>query len=246
MGTTSIILAMIEEGAFADCDLMPSDPVREMHRVSHDVSLSHRLMLNSGEELTALEIQYVLLDRAEKFCAGRPDHDADVMTRDVLDRWRLVLDQLSEDPQRAANSVDWVAKYSLMTGYIKRDSLTWDDPRLQLIDLQYSDLRPGKGLAHKLVAAGRLDRIVDEAEVLNAVEHPPTNTRAFFRGECMRRYPEAVAAASWDSVVFDLDGHESLLRVPTLEPTRGTKEHVGDLLDSCSSAEALVAALMAE
>jgi proteasome accessory factor A len=246
MGTTSIILSMIEEGAFADCDLMPSDPVREMHRVSHDVSLSHRLLLNSGEELTALEIQYALLDRAEKFCAERPDHDADVMTRDVLNRWRLVLDQLSEDPQRAANSVDWVAKYSLMTGYIKRDSLTWDDPRLQLIDLQYSDLRPGKGLAHKLVAAGRLDRIVNEAEVLNAVEHPPTNTRAFFRGECMRRYPESVAAASWDSVVFDLDGHESLLRVPTLEPTRGTQEHVGALLDTCSSAEALVAALMAE
>jgi len=246
MGTTSIILAMIEEGAFADCDLMPADPVREMHSVSHDVSLRHRLQLNSGEELTALEIQYALLDRAEKFCSDRPDHDADVMTRDVLDRWRLVLDQLSEDPQRAANSVDWVAKYSLMTGYIKRDSLTWDDPRLQLIDLQYSDLRPGKGLAHKLVAAGRLDRIVDEAEVLNAVEHPPTNTRAFFRGECMRRYPESVAAASWDSVVFDLDGHESLLRVPTLEPTRGTKEHVGALLDTCSTAEALVAALMAE
>ena len=246
MGTTSIILAMIEEGALADCDLMPADPVRDMHRVSHDITLSKRLLLNSGEELTAIDIQYALLDRAEKFCSQHPDHDADVMTKDVLERWRRVLDQLSEDPLRAANTVDWVAKYSLMTGFIKRDSLSWDDPRLQLIDLQYSDLRPGKGLANKLVAAGRLDRIVDEVEVFNAVEHPPTNTRAYFRGECMRRYPESVAAASWDSVVFDLEGHESLLRVPTLEPTRGTKDHVGALLESSPSAEALVDALMAE
>jgi proteasome accessory factor PafA2 len=246
MGTTSIVLAMIEEGALADCDLMPADPVREMHRVSHDVTLSNRLLLNSGEELTALEIQYELLGRAEKFCSERPDYDVDLMTKDVLARWRLVLDQLSTDPQLAAKSVDWAAKYALMTGYINRDALTWEDPRLQLIDLQYSDLRPGKGLAKKLMAAGRLDKIVDESEVVDAVGHPPSNTRAYFRGECMRRYPESVAAASWDSIVFDLDGHEALLRVPTLEPTRGTKEHVGALLDACASAEALVAALVAE
>jgi proteasome accessory factor A len=112
--------------------------------------------------------------------------------------------------------------------------------------LQYSDLRPGKGLARKLEAAGRLQRIATEDEVLSAVECAPTDTRAYFRGECMRRYPESVAAASWDSVVFDLAGHESLLRVPTLEPTRGTKESVGILLDSCASAVELVDALMAE
>jgi proteasome accessory factor A len=62
----------------------------------------------------------------------------------------------------------------------------------------------------------------------------------------MRRYPDAIAAASWDSVVFDLVGHESLLRVPTLEPTRGTREHVGAVLESSPTAEELVAALMAE
>jgi hypothetical protein len=52
-----------------------------------------------------------------------------------------------------------------------------------------------------------------------------------------------VAAASWDSVIFDVPGRESLQRVPTLEPLRGTKAHVGQLLDRCKTAAELVAAL---
>jgi len=72
---------------------------------------------------------------------------------------------------------------------------------------------------------------------------PPDDTRAYFRGECLRRYPEQVAAASWDSVVFDIPGHESLLRVPTLEPLRGTREHVGALLDASPTPQDLIAAL---
>ena len=57
------------------------------------------------------------------------------------------------------------------------------------------------------------------------------------------KYAESVAAASWDSVIFDIPGRESLQRVPTLEPLRGTKAHVGELLDRCRSAAELVAAL---
>ena len=52
---------------------------------------------------------------------------------------------------------------------------------------------------------------------------PPEDTRAYFRGRCLAKYADAVAAASWDSVIFDLPGRESLQRVPTLEPLRGTQ-----------------------
>jgi len=74
---------------------------------------------------------------------------------------------------------------------------------------------------------------------------PPVDTRAWFRGECLRRYGDAVAAASWDSVIFDIPGRQSLQRVPTLEPLRGSKAHVGDLLDACASAAELVDSLTA-
>ena len=72
-----------------------------------------------------------------------------------------------------------------------------------------------------------------------AITEPPENTRAYFRGECLRRFGADVAAASWDSVIFDLGG-DSLVRIPTLEPLRGSRAHVGKLLDSVHSASELV------
>jgi len=143
----------------------------------------------------------------------------------------------------AARELDWVAKLKVLEGYRSRDGLSWTHPRLQLVDLQYSDIRPDKGLYNRLAVGGRMIRLVDEKDVTRAIDYPPDDTRAYFRGRCLRQYPDAVAAASWDSVIFDIPGRESLQRVPTLEPLRGTRAHVGELLDRCETAAELVAAL---
>jgi len=138
-----------------------------------------------------------------------------------------------------AQELDWVAKLQLLEGYRSRDGLGWGSPRLALVDLQYADVRPERGLYQRLVARGSMKTLVSEDEVTRAMTVPPTDTRAFFRGECLRRYPGHVSAASWDSVIFDV-GRESLVRIPTLEPLRGTREHVGALLDRCATAAELV------
>jgi len=151
-----------------------------------------------------------------------------------------LLTDLERDPFSAADRVDWVAKLSLMEGYRRRDDLDWNSPRLQLVDLQYSDIRPERGLALLLEARGSLRRITDDAAVERAISRPPEDTRAYFRGECMRRFTDSIAAASWDSVIFDVAGHESLQRVPTSEPLKGTRAHVGHLLDQAESAEDLI------
>lgn len=241
MGVTALVLSMLEDGALRDLDLMPLEPVAEMHRVSHDVSLDHRIALSGGRRMTALELQGVLADRAGDVLDARGDHDP--QTRDVLDRWRSVLARLAEDPMQCAGEIDWVAKLRLLEAYRTRDDLDWSSHRLQAIDLQYSDVRPDRGLAARLEQRGQLEMLVTDDEVEEAVTQPPADTRAYFRGECLRRYPEAVAAASWDSVVFDIPSSDQLLRVPTMEPLRGTREHVGHLLDGAADAGALIAAL---
>jgi proteasome accessory factor A len=142
-----------------------------------------------------------------------------------------------------SHELDWVAKLELLEGYRRRDVLAWDAPKLQLIDLQYSDVRQEKGLYNQFAARGRMERMTDETAIDWAIDNPPEDTRAYFRGRCLRQYADSVAAASWDSVIFDIPGRESLQRVPTLEPLRGTKAHVGDLLDRCRTAADLVAAL---
>jgi Pup amidohydrolase len=108
----------------------------------------------------------------------------------------------------------------LLQGYRSRDSLGWDHPRLQLVDLQYSDMRLERGLYNWLAARNRMVRLTHDAAVDRAIENPPEDTRAYFRGRCLRRYPESVAAASWDSVIFDIPGRESLQRVLSHPPGR--------------------------
>ena len=240
MGTTSLVLAMIEDD-FLDVDLVLSAPVREMHAVSHDPELQHLVTTVSGRRLTAVQVQLELLEQARKYVEQRIDPDPD--TVDVLERWESVLVRLESDPSSLSRELDWVAKLSLMQGYIDRDGIDWGHPRLELVDLQYSDVRPEKGLAQRLQARGALERITTDAEVSRAVDTPPEDTRAWFRGECMRRYPDAIAAASWDSVIFDIPGEAALQRVPTLEPLRGTKAHVGDLLERSATAAELLASL---
>ena len=240
VGTTSLVLAMIEAG-FLSTDLSVDTPVAALRAVSHDPTLEHKLTLRDGRHLTAVELQQQYLELAGRYVdqAG----EADAQTRDVLERWAAVLDRLRTDPMLCATELDWVAKLRLLEQYRSRDGLDWDDAKLHLIDLQYSDLRPEKGLYHRLVRAGRMQRLLEDSAVEAAMHDPPEDTRAWFRGRCLEKYGEHVAAASWDSVIFDLPGRDSLQRVPTLDPLRGSRAHVGDLVEGCDSAVELVRAL---
>jgi Pup amidohydrolase len=242
VGTTALVLAMIED-RFIGTDLSVDQPVRSLRAVSHDPGLAHLLTLNDGRKLTAVQLQMEYLDLAKKYVEDRFGSDADPQTLDVLARWESVLNRLEVDAFQCARELDWVAKLQLLDQYRDRDGLEWDDAKLHLIDLQYADVRPDKGLYHRLVRLGRMERLLEDAEVAAAMHHPPEDTRAYFRGRCLERYADQIAAASWDSVIFDLPGRESLQRVPTVDPLRGSRAHVGELLDRCATAEALFEAL---
>ncbi|MDT0269942.1 depupylase/deamidase Dop [Streptomyces sp. DSM 44915] len=242
LGTTALVLSMIEDG-FIAVDLAVDQPVRTLHRVSHDPSLRELVTLRSGRRLTAVQLQMEYFELARKYVEERWGADADEQTVDVLTRWEDVLTRLESDPMSLANELDWVAKRELLEGYRRRDGLDWEAARLHLVDLQYSDIRPDKGLYNRLVARGRMRTLLDEDEVAAARREPPEDTRAYFRGRCLERYADHVAAASWDSVIFDLPGRDSLQRVPTMDPLRGTREHVEGLLERSGTAEDLVRAL---
>jgi proteasome accessory factor A len=242
IGTTSLVLAMIED-RYITRDLAVDGPVAALRAVSHDPTLRRTISLKDGRTLTGIQLQLEYLDLAKKYVEDRYGADADPQTKDVLERWESVLDRLERDPMLCAAELDWVAKLKLLQSYRERDGLGWDDAKLHLIDLQYADIRPEKGLYHRLVRAGRIKRLLDDAVVEAAMHEPPNDTRAYFRGRCLEKYAENVAAASWDSVIFDLPGRESLQRVPTIDPLRGTRKSVGALLDSCATASQLFDAL---
>jgi proteasome accessory factor A len=235
LGATSLVLDLIEEGMDLT-DLALARPVHAVHVLSRDPSLRATVALADGRELTGLALQRIYLDRVAKLVDSR---DPDPRAADIVQTWAGVLDLLERDPMECAEILDWPAKLRLLEGFRNRENLSWSAPRLHLVDLQYSDVRLDKGLYNRLVARGSMKRLVTEQQVLDAVDNPPTDTRAYFRGECLRRFGADIAAASWDSVIFDLGG-DSLVRIPTLEPLRGSKAHVGALLDSVDTAAELV------
>jgi proteasome accessory factor A len=239
VGVTAIILAMIEDDELHGLDLTLASPVLAHRTVSYDLALAAPLELADGRRMTALEMQWEELDRARKYAETRGlEAVGDEVGRDVLARWEAVLSALETDPMSLAGQLDWVAKYQLVGAYRDRHRLGWGDPKLAALDLQYHDVRPGRSLFSRC----NLERLVTEESVIEAVTEPPRDTRAYFRGRCLQRWSSSIAAANWDSLVFDL-GTDPLRRVPMMEPLRGTAGHVDTLLGAVETPSELVEAL---
>jgi proteasome accessory factor A len=231
VGTTAIVLAMIEDEALEGFDVVLQTPVLDIKRVSWDLSLSLPLELADGRRMTAIEIQWEYLDRAKKYAEDRGlAVVGEEVGAEVLRRWEQVLAALESDPMTLATQLDWVAKYRLVNGYRERHGLAWDDHRLAALDLQYHDVRPERSLFAKCGT----ERLVTDAEIETAVSEPPRSTRAWFRGKCLQRWASSIVAANWDSLVFDL-GTDPLRRVPMMEPLRGTAALVDKLLEGCQT-----------
>jgi proteasome accessory factor A len=234
VGTTALVLAMIEDDWFAQAsrEYTLQSPVAAMRKVSYDLTLNRPLELADGRTMTALEMQWEHLDLAKKYAEDRgldPVGGAEI-GGDILRRWEQVLEALESEPVRLSRKLDWVAKYRVINGYRERHGLSWQDPKLAAMDLQYHDVNPARSLFPRL----NVETILDPDRVRRAVTEPPETTRAFFRGKCLQRWASSIAAANWDSLVFDLGG-DPLRRVPMMEPLRGTKAHVDQLLSSVST-----------
>src|SRR5581483_3955683 len=231
VGVTAIVLAMIEDDWFGERDFTLAAPVQAIRKVSRDLTFEAPLEMAAGGTMTALEIQWEHLDLARKYAEDRGlEAVGEEVGADVLRRWEAVLTALESDWRSLANQLDWVAKYEIINGYRERHDLPWNSPRLHAMDLQYSDVRPEKSLFAKLP----VERLTTDAAVDLAMSEPPPDTRAYFRGKCLQRWASSIAAANWDSLVFDL-GTDPLRRVPMMEPLRGTAAVVDTLLEGCSS-----------
>jgi proteasome accessory factor PafA2 len=239
IGTTSIVLAMLEDG-YLQRDLSLAASVPSMRAVSHDRTLRRTLELSDGTTATALEIQWEFYRQARKYEAerGLEACGAEVGSI-VLDRWEQVLDALERDPYELDGVLDWVTKLRLIEAYADRDGLDWDDAKVALLDLQYHDVRPGRSLYERLVASGKVERLLAEDAVLEATHEPPATTRAYFRGTVLARWADSVVAANWDSLILDV-GSDPLRRIPMMEPTRGSKKHTEQVFAECRTPRELV------
>jgi proteasome accessory factor A len=237
LGSTALLLAMIEDGALNIDGLTLADPVAAVRSISADPDLTGTVELADGRRARALEIQIALFEAVTKYvdADGGAAIGSEAEAAMVVERWGCALEGLSTDPDSLATTVDWIAKRRLLSAYAERHGLRPTDPKLRAMDLQYHDLRPERSLADRL----GLETLVSPAEIERSVEEPPRTTRAWFRGTCLKRFPDEVATANWDSLVFDL-GTDPLRRIPMMDPLRGTADHTEQLLGEVRSAKELV------
>jgi len=239
LGVTSLLLARIEERGIAGLPPVPIRPVSAFRAFSRDPLLATAVDTDHGR-WTALNYQEALLEDLRHFhavsdtasCA--PRHEVD----EILSVWEFILDGLRTNRDTLHTHVDWIAKLRIVEGFQERHGLAWDDPRLKAIDLQYHDIDRARSLGYR---AGLASLVAPEAAE-HAVLSPPKDTRAYFRGEIIRRFPDAVVTANWDSIVLDT-GEGPYKRLTMADPLRGTKVLTESLLSGCSSAADVVVAM---
>ncbi len=236
LGALSLFLGALEDDGIPD-DLTLLDPVLAGRVVSRDLSFAEPIRLADGRRMTALELQW----QYHEWCATWA-RSADLeWSVALLAEWADLLGAIERGPGHAADRLDWAAKFRLLDRAVAKGA-TWDDSRIRTMDLQYHDLRPDRGIYHRLVARGAMRRLFDDEEVRRAAHEPPDDTRAYFRGRCVERFGRNLIAANWDSLVFE-DAKGDYKRVPMLDPLRGTRAHVGDLLDDVEDVTGLLDAL---
>jgi proteasome accessory factor A len=224
-GVSCIVLALVEDGAITK-NLSIYDPVRVIKEISHDPGCKREYAMEKGGRRTAVQIQQEYLELALQYFSSR---EIDPLTKDVLTRWERVLGQLADDPMQLDREIDWVIKRKIILEYMRRRNVDIGHPQVHMLDLQYHDIRPDKGLYNLVERRGEVERILSNEEIEYAILHPPADTRAFFRGECIRRYGDHVFGVNWDSISFNL-GEEPIKRILMNEPLKGTKAHVEELL----------------
>lgn len=240
VGTMALVLDMIEED-WALPTIEMEDPIQAIKAVSRDLEVKADLRLAGGKTTTAIAVQRAYLQAARDFYAC---HELTLPVKEVLVRWEETLDKLERDPRELVRELDWVAKRTLIESYLDRKGAGWEDPRAAMLDLQYHDVRPEKGLYYTLVRGHHVDQIVSDNEVQRAEVSAPLDTRAYFRAACVKKWPHEVYAASWTSVLFDI-GNATIKKVPLLEPLRGTEALTKTLLDESDTVESLLTKLKA-
>ncbi|HIM11313.1 TPA: proteasome accessory factor PafA2, partial [Candidatus Poribacteria bacterium] len=201
VGITAIALKLIEKGIIGS-QFNLVNPVMQNQMVSRDLTCKRNILLEDGRRFTPIEVQRSYLDLAHKYL--QPYEITSVM-EDVMIKWAFVLDQLEADPMSLDCHLDWVIKKRIIDAFVERHNLSWSDSRVRMMDLQYHDIRPDKGLYARLKKNGRVHQIVGHEEVVRAITDPPTDTRAYFRGSCLKNFPGEIHSASWNSMVFCTD-----------------------------------------
>src|SRR6266446_538776 len=199
IGTTACVLSLLEDGRLPK-NLSLSDAVQSTRDISRDPTGAWIVRLENGKTIGGLEIQWQFCELAQKYLGGAHEE-----TDWLLESWSFTLEALGNKPESLIGGVDWITKKWLLEMFMESEGLTWDDPWLQSLDLEYHNIDPAKGLFFGVNPAKRIGEWNNSVRRNEASYHPPANTRAAGRAQAVAWFQKSDQpyVINWDSIACD-------------------------------------------
>jgi len=210
IGTSALILDLIERGEAPQLEI--AQPVDANKSISRDQTYDWIIELKDGRKISAIDVQRIYLGAATKVYP--PSSGSDEEREWILREWENVLNDLERDPTSTRDRVDWAAKKFLLDALQEEEKLSWSDPWLQSIDLEYHNLDLDRGLYYEVLRKGLMRRVTTEDEIKSAIFNPPETTRAFFRGRTVARFNDEISSIQWDEIVFTDGAYSCRVALP--------------------------------
>jgi proteasome accessory factor A len=187
IGTTALVLDAIERYYEIHGEKLPipnldlADPIAAIKHISRDKTFKWQVNLQNGRTISAIEIQREYLNFVQDVLTN-PDE----ITEWILTEWDAVLNDLEADWTRLTTRLDWAAKKWFLDALVDEEQLTWDDPWLKSLDLEYHNIDPENSIFYSLQSEGCMRRVITDQQISHAISNAPRNTRARVRGYIMR------------------------------------------------------------
>jgi Pup amidohydrolase len=207
IGTTALMLDLIERGEAPELEI--AQPVDANKSISRDQTYDWIIELKDGRKISAIDVQRIYLRAASKLDKGASED-----CQWILREWENALNDLERDVMSTRDRIDWAAKKFLLNALQEDEKLSWTDPWLQSIDLEYHNLDLDQGLYYELLRKGLMRRITNEEEIKAAIFNPPETTRAFFRGRAVARFNDEISSIQWDEIVFTNQANSFRVALP--------------------------------
>ena len=199
VGTTACVLALLESGKLPR-NLVLNDAVQSTRDISRDATRKWIVDLENGKTISALDVQWQFHELATKHLRNR-----DPETDWLLESWSFTLEALEQNQAALIGGVDWITKKWLLEAFMESENLTWDDPWLQSLDLEYHNIDPTKGLFFGVNPEKRIGEWSNSVRRDAAMLEPPPNTRAAGRSLAVAHFQKSDRpyVINWDSIAYD-------------------------------------------
>lgn len=257
VGTTAIVLEFLAERfnsgeVWDECarplrEAQITNPHGALQLVSMDLSTKSKIPQFKGRVESAWQMQDLFCEtlsrwyesyRKERY-GPNPEYEL------VFAKWRETLDALNRDPRELSGTLDWPTRLTAVESILEEYGVSWTEVEqggapeevimaLASFDHRYSSLNPAVSIFEEALRENAISRIVSEEEIRKAMSRPPKHTRAFCRGNAVRRAIKHIygnrrvnplaamqstallygSAMNWERILFRIQNKTFEIRMP--------------------------------